>query len=252
MIGFEGTAKHPKGEGFENLYDADYARNGQCFGNVVYNISAEGNAAYFYDGEYDLCADGIYVDGGQNIEIYNNFVYSCDIGMEVATEHSPDDNELFKVSGIKVYDNVVADCEGWCGLCFGGYDRDLGFTEGCEFYSNTFIDNGTQIGVQRSKGNSIHDNLCVGGDSCIEYNTDCREEDMVNDFGSNVWCVEGSLEDCIETGDYSIERLMPGGPAEAQKVLHERGEALDGVKSLVDGVGSGFVPDDKEVAKWQK
>ena len=66
MIGFEGTAMHPDEEGGRNAYEADMVRNGICAGNVIYNISAEGNPAYFEDGEYDLCAGGIYVDGGQN------------------------------------------------------------------------------------------------------------------------------------------------------------------------------------------
>ena len=253
MIGFEGTAQHMEAEDPADLFEMDMARNGKCFGNVVYNISAEGNPAYFEDGEYDLCADGIYVDGGQNIEIYNNFVYNCDIGIEVATEHSPDDNPLFKVSGIKVHDNVVATCEGWCGLCFGGYDRDLGFTEDCEFYNNTFVDNGTQIGVQRSKGNSIHDNLIVGGDSMIDFNYDCRQDDLLNDFGRNVWCLEeGELEDMIDCGPYNLAVLIPEGSMQKQEVIRDRDQVLDGLKSKIDGVGSTFVPDEEEIKLWEQ
>ena len=244
MIGFEGTAKPDKDSDFENRYDADFVRNGECHDNIVYNISAMDNPAYYEDGNYDLCADGIYVDGGQDIEIYNNFVFNCDIGLEVATEHSPDDNELFKVSGIKVHDNVVADCKGWCGLCFGGYDRDLGFTENCEFNNNTFVDNETQVGVQRSKDNVIRDNLFVGEDnSTIEFNYDCKEKDLVNEFEANVWCIgEGSLEDYMDTGDYDTAVMMPNGGMEKQVVMHNKDEAIDGFASLVEGVGSEFVP----------
>ena len=215
MIGFEGTAVHPE-EGYEgNLYDADMVRNGKCFGNVVYNISSDGNPAYLEDGEYDLCADGIYVDGGQNIEIYNNYVHNCDIGIEVATEHSPDDNTLFKVSGVDVHDNVIVDCNGWCGLCFGGYDENRGFTEDCEFHNNTLVDNGTHIVVQKSKGNRIYNNLFVGGDADVEFSEDCAEGDMINEFSGNKWLT--------------------------------REEALDGFKSKIDGVGSTFVPDKQEI-----
>lgn len=219
MIGFEGTAAHPEGSA-DNLYDADMVRNGKCFGNVVYNISSDGNPAYLEDGEYDLCSDGIYVDGGQNIEIYNNFVHDCDIGIEVATEHSPEDNPLFKVSGVDVHDNVIADCNGWCGLCFGGYDEDRGFTEDCEFRSNTLVDNITHIVVQRSKGNIIRDNLPVGGETDIEFSSDCAEGDMTNDFYNNEWLSEE--------------------------------EALDGLKSKIEGVGSSFVPDKQEIDSWRK
>ncbi len=212
MIGFEGNAKHndPK---YENPYDTDFARNGECRNNTVYNISAQGNEAYLTeDGEYDLCADGIYVDGGQDIKIHDNYVYNCDIGIEVATEHSPDDNELFKVSGVEVFDNVVAHCEGWCGMCFGGYDADLGFTEDCLFHNNTFVDNAVTIGVQRSRNNKIYDNIFVGEGPDIEYNSDIAKEDTVNEFSGNI---------SEKTGE----------------------NVLDGFKSLVDGKGSAFVPD---------
>lgn len=232
MVGFEGTARHTGGHKSADPFEVDFARNGRCFGNTVYNISAEGNPAYLKDrgndsenggersgesseenyGEYDLCADGIYVDGGQDIEIYNNYVYNCDIGVEAATEHSPDDNEMFRVTGISVHDNVIKDCNGLCGLCFGGYNGSRGFTEKCEFYNNTLIDNGTQVIVQRSKDNSIHDNLFVGGDTEIEYNSDCAAEDMINDFRHNVWRRDGS-------------------------------SVLDGMKSKIRGIGSGFVPE---------
>ncbi len=253
MIGFEGTAEHQKDSDFENPYDVDMARNGKCFGNVVFNISADGNPAYYEDGEYDLCADGIYVDGGQNIEIYNNFVYNCDIGIEVATEHSPDDNPLFRVSGIEVHDNVIADCEGWCGLCFGGYDKDLGFTENCEFHNNTLVDNGTQIGVQRSKGNKIYDNLFVGGDSSVEFNTDCREEDMINEFGRNVWCLEeNTLEEMIDAGDYDLSVLIPAENMALQEVINDRNQVLHELKSKIEGVGSAFAPNEEEVELWKQ
>ncbi len=215
MIGFEGNAKHNSSR-FDNPYDADFVRKGECYGNIVYNISAEGNDAYLEDGEYDLCADGIYVDGGQDIKIHDNFVFNCDIGLEVATEHSPDDNELFRVSGIEVYDNVVASCNGWCGMCFGGYDADLGFTEECSFHNNTFVDNAVTIGVQRSRDNKIYDNIFVGSGSEIEYNPDVAKSDTINVFEGNI-----SSED---------------------------GEGiLDGFISLKTGKGSSFVPDSKYV-----
>ena len=254
MIGFEGTAMHNEGGGFDNPYDADFVRNGECHDNIVYNISAEGNPAYYEDGEYDLCADGIYVDGGQDIDIFNNFVFNCDIGLEVATEHSPADNDLFKVSGIKVHDNVVADCKGWAGLCFGGYDRDLGFTENCEFNNNTFVDNETQVGVQRSKDNTIHDNLFVGEDSsAIEFNYDCREKDMINDFGANTWCIgKGTLEDYMDAGDYDTGVMMPNGGLDKQIVMHNRSEVIDGFKSLMGGVGSSFVPGEQALKLYNE
>ena len=228
MIGFEGLAKHPDEDGDTNAHEVDMVRNGVCTGNVVYNISTEGNKAYFEDGEYDPCADGIYVDGGQNIEISENFIFNCDIGLEVATEHSPDENELFRVSGIQVHDNVIADCTGWVGICFGGYDKDLGFTESCVFEHNTLVDNAAQIGVQRSKDNRVSANLIVGGETAVEFCEDCRAEDMVNDISGNAFC---EIEDEESwTNEYGA-------------MYKDRAEVLDGFRSLIDDAGSRFVPD---------
>lgn len=237
MIGFEGTAKHPDGEG-DNPYEVDFARNGTCHDNIVYGISAQGNDAYLEEGEYDLCADGIYVDGGQNIEIYNNFIFDCDIGLEVATEHSPDDNELFRVSGVNVHDNVIADCTGWCGICFGGYDQDLGFTEDCVFRNNTLIDNDTQIGVQRSRDNEIAGNLLAGGAAAVEFNGDIRKEDVEsNHFKDNA---AAQIEDTDSWSD------------EYGRMTEKSSEIVEGFTSRLEGIGSSFVPDDEAVRLYQK
>ena len=229
MIGFEGTARHPDKNSSGNSYDVDFVRNGICRDNIVYNISTEGNPAYYEEGEYDPCAGGIYVDGGQDIEIYNNFIFNCDIGLEVATEHSPDDNELFQVSGIRVHDNIIADCSGWTGLCFGGYDGDRGFTQGCEFDHNTLVDNASQIGVQRSRNNRIYANLVVGGETGVEFSEDCITEDMVNDISGNV---------CAEIGDEESWNVDYG------KIYSDREEITDGFCSLIPDIGSHYIPDD--------
>ena len=130
--------------------------------------------------------------------------------------------------------------------CASGHDRDLGFTEDCEFSNNTFVDNAVQVGVQRSRNNSLHDNLFVGEDClAIEFNGACEEGDMVNDFGPNTWCIgRGSLDDYMEAGDCDIAILMPNGALDKQTVLHDRARVFDGFRSLVEGVGSAFVPDD--------
>ena len=249
MIGFEGTAMH-EGNGSDNPYDADYVRNGECCGNIVYNISSEGNEAYLEDGEYDLCADGIYVDGGQDIKIYDNFIFNCDIGVEIATEHSPDDNELFMVSGIEVHDNVIAGCESGYGMCFGGYDADRGFTENCSFHNNTFIDTETAVGVQRSRNNRIYDNISVGVDTGLEFNPDCREDDLVNEFGENIWCFNGedSFEDRFDASDYDLDRLID---LDKQQLVRKREDVLDGLRSLKEGKGSSFVPDEEYIKIYE-
>lgn len=193
MIGFEGTAKNPSPAPGKSPYEADAVRNGVCRDNIVYNICTEGNAAYFRDGAYDHCAGGIYVDGGQNIEICGNTVHNCDIGIEVATEHSPDDDPLFRVTGVRVHDNLISACTGFAGLCFGGYAKNLGFTEECVFERNTLTDNAVQIAVQRSLNNRVRGNLLVGGGIGVLFNDSCRPEDLVNDIADNTAVGLGDL-----------------------------------------------------------
>lgn len=247
MIGFEGTACHDKSyEG--NPYDADFVRNGKCCGNVVYRISAQGNEAYYHDGEYDLCADGIYVDGGQNIEIYENFVFCCDIGIEVATEQRAEDNELFSVSGIEVHDNVICGCRGWCGIAFGGYDADRGFTENCVFRNNTLIDNGVQIAVQRSRNNRIENNLCIGA-SGVEFSDVIREEDMINQFGANLWESDSDADTLFETGSFDRTRIFPAETL--QKVIPIDAGQINCIPPASDGFGSSYMPSKEDIALYQ-
>ena len=131
-----------------------------------------------------------------------------------------------------MHDNVVADCTGWTGMCFGGYDKDLGFTEECEFEHNTLVDNTAQIGVQRSRDNHVKANLIVGGETAIEFNDYCNEEDMVNDISGNAFC---EIED------------EESWAAEYGAMYEDRSALLDGFHSLIDGVGSSFVPNEKQM-----
>ena len=232
MIGFEGTARHPDSVSGMNPYENDFVRNGVCRDNIVYRICTEGNMAYYRDGGFDRCAGGIYVDGGQRIEIARNFVFDCDIGIEVATEHSPDDNELFRVTDVRVHDNVIAGCHGFAGLCFGGYARDLGFTESCSFDHNTLADNGVGIAVQRSRDNRIFSNLLLGGETAVLYNESCRKEDLVN-------AIEGNAAAGLMNGR--------GWRAEYGTLYPEKSDAADAYRSLLPDIGSSFCPDPETV-----
>lgn len=259
MIGFEGKAKHDESY-VGNLYDVDYVRNGKCFNNFVYNISAFDNEAYFENplasirdtqGEYNLCANGIYVDGGQHIEIYDNFVYNCDIGMEVATEHSPDDNELFKVGNVEAHDNVVCGCIGYSGLGFGGYAKNLGFTEECNFYNNTFIDNNIGMIVQRTRENNIKNNIFIGGQLGIEFNHDVRVEDQVNNFDNNVFCTDKEVKDYFDLADKDLNYLMKNN-LDKQLFTTNRDEVIKDFVSCKEGIGSNYVPNDIQKDSYKK
>jgi hypothetical protein len=126
FIGFEGTCPDPA---------QDQARNGICKGNIVWNISSQGNQAY-PNGDYS--ADGLYVDGGANISIEGNVSYGNDIGVELASEHA---GKL--TSQITLQSNIVFSCRQG-GLLIGGYAaRGTGGTDGCAITNNTFWNNDT-------------------------------------------------------------------------------------------------------------
>jgi Right handed beta helix region len=126
FIGFEGTAPTP---------DLDQARDGKCSGNVVFDISSQGNQAYS-NGDYS--ADGLYCDGSTRITLERNIVHDTDIGIELASEHS---GKL--TTAITVRNNFFSSNR-QTGLLLGGYARNgTGGTDGCVITGNTFFENDT-------------------------------------------------------------------------------------------------------------
>ena len=99
------------------------------------------------------------------------------------------------------------------------------------------MDNETQIAVQRSKNNKIHSNLLVGGETAVEFSEDCRKKDMVNDISGNA---AAGVED--------EESWDPG----YGEMYSDRDEVADGFRSLVEGIGSEFVPDQEMVELYEK
>ncbi|MFG1610276.1 NosD domain-containing protein [Actinoplanes sp. NPDC049265] len=114
-IGFEGTIG-----GAARFTDVNRARNGLIAHNRVSRIISEGNPAYWDDGSWCDCADGIYVDGGAAITITGNRVDDSDIGIEVASEWRQG-----RTNGITVTGNTVTRSR-YTGLAVGGYDQDRG------------------------------------------------------------------------------------------------------------------------------
>jgi hypothetical protein len=114
-IGFEPTISGPA-----RFTDVNRARHGVIAGNRVSRIISEGNPAYWEDGSWCNCADGIYVDGGADITIAGNRVDASDIGIEVASEWRQG-----RTDGIRVIGNTVT-ASRYTGLALGGYDRDRG------------------------------------------------------------------------------------------------------------------------------
>jgi hypothetical protein len=114
-IGFEPTISGPA-----RFTDVNRARHGLIADNRVSRIISEGNPAYWEDGSWCNCADGIYVDGGADIVIAGNRVDASDIGIEAASEWRQG-----RTNGITITGNTVT-ASRYTGLALGGYDQDRG------------------------------------------------------------------------------------------------------------------------------
>ena len=130
-IGYEGTTP---GHRYETV---DRARNGVISGNTVNGVVSKGNPAYWEDGEWCNCADGIYVDGGSHIAIRDNVVGTSDIGIEVGAE-----NGRGHTDAVTVQHNVVSN-SAYVGLALGGYDPQRGEVYDVTVADNTFRDDNT-------------------------------------------------------------------------------------------------------------
>ncbi len=140
FIGFEGTCSD---------VNLDQARNGLVTGNIAYNIDSRSNPSY--DGEGS--ADGIYVDGGKDIIIERNLVFNCNIGVELASEHSNG-----STSGIILRNNLIRNNHA-VGIAIGGYDSQRGKTLNCKIINNTLY-------------NNRNENFDWGGEFLIQYYCD--------------------------------------------------------------------------------
>lgn len=123
LIGYEGTAAQN-----------DFVRNGIVENNTVYDNSTYGNPAY---GD-DYSAGGIYVDGGQSIDIKENTVYGNDIGIEATSEHKGKYADDIQITDNKVYENA------YTGISIGGYDQKRGGTSHSVIAHNIIYRNDTK------------------------------------------------------------------------------------------------------------
>jgi hypothetical protein len=85
----------------ENM-DVDCARSGIVEGNVVINNAAAPNQTYDEGGG----CDGIYVDGGRDCVIRNNYVIGSDYCFEIGTENLP---PFPRATGIELSNNILVD-----------------------------------------------------------------------------------------------------------------------------------------------
>ncbi|KAA6449687.1 DUF1565 domain-containing protein [Bacillus swezeyi] len=151
LIGYEGTADRN-----------DFVRNGVVENNTVSHNSTYGNPAY---GD-DYSAGGIYVDGGQSIDIKKNKVYGNDIGIEATSEHKGKYAADIQITDNTVYQNA------YTGISIGGYDKERGGTIDSVISHNIVYRNDTkglyggQLLLQYdTKHNKIEKNIMTASDS---------------------------------------------------------------------------------------
>ena len=87
-IGIDAIGFEPTLSGKYRYTQLNRARNGVIANNVIARIRSRGNPAYWEDGGWCNCADGIYIDGGAHIAVRSNRVADSDIGIEVAAENA--------------------------------------------------------------------------------------------------------------------------------------------------------------------
>jgi len=179
FIGFEGTCPDPA---------LDQARNGLVTGNIAYNIDSRTNPSYGGDGS----ADGIYVDGGKDIIIEKNIVYNCNIGVELASEHSNG-----STSGIILRNNLIRNNHA-IGIAIGGYDSQRGQTFDCVIVNNTLYHNrsefdwGGEFYIQYYCSNNTFKNNIIYSKSNIPIIDYSNSTGSDFDISNNVYCSDGT------------------------------------------------------------
>src|SRR5579862_2515795 len=124
-IGFEGVG--PTGY--------DQAKNGDVYGNLIYNNSAKANPGE--GNQYD--EDGLYCDGCTDVTFERNTLYGNDLNIEAASETAGE------VSSNVIIRNNLSYAANSCGVSVGGYAKSgTGGSTNITIVNNSFYDNDTQ------------------------------------------------------------------------------------------------------------
>lgn len=124
-IGFEGVGP----TGF------DQAKNGDVYGNLIYNNSAFKNPGE--GSQYD--EDGVYCDGCANVTFERNTLYGNDLNIEAASEIAGE------VSSNVIMRNNLSYAANSCGVSVGGYAKSgTGGSTNITIVNNSLYDNDTK------------------------------------------------------------------------------------------------------------
>ena len=139
----------------------DFPRNCLAYKNKVTNCVSPNETAY-----------GIYVDGGQHIEISGNNVVKCSGGIEIGAEEKPTKG-AYSTTDIQVLKNNVKN-NSENGITVGGYQKNLGWVNNVTITGNTCKNNGKKnviLTLAKCNGVTLQDNTFCNdsGGAAIVY-----------------------------------------------------------------------------------
>lgn len=88
---------------------------------------------------------GLYVDGGQNIDIIENTVTKCSGGIEVGAEKRPSSTSYSTKNIVVKGNSLTGNIE--CGIAVGGYKKNLGWVINIKITRNKCVNNGLKGGA---------------------------------------------------------------------------------------------------------
>jgi hypothetical protein len=186
------------------------ARDGVVAHNVVARIRSRGNPAYWEDGEWCNCADGIYIDGGTHIRVRANRVADSDIGIEVAAENARGSADHVLVTRNRVTGSLFT------GLATGGYCNgaaDCGDVQTGKSHDNAFrynvlrgnnrLDDGSPellVQYHAYRDSFTHNRITATNSDHVLYGTVPDSDSRKNRSDGNIFAVVGGSRADAEFG----------------------------------------------------
>ena len=232
-IGIDAIGFEPTLTGRHRYTQRNRARSGVIAGNVVQRIRSQGNPAYWEDGSWCNCADGIYIDGGSHIRVAGNRVADSDIGIEVAAENPRGTADHVTVARNRVTGSLFTGittggyCNGAkdCGGVRTGSSHDNLFTRNWLRDNNRLDDGSPELLVQyyAYRNTFTHNTLIATNTGHVVYGT-------VPGGGS-----AGVPGKPANRSDFNHFRARGAGPGQLE--LGWRGHTYTGARSYVSATG---------------
>ena len=209
-IGIDAIGYEPTLSGKYRYTQANRARYGVIADNTVQRIISRGNPAYWEDGSWCNCADGIYVDGGTHIRIRDNKVADSDIGIEVAAENAKGQADHVLVRRNQISGSL------YTGLTTGGYCNgaaDCGGVETGKSLHNRFAFNTLRANNQLDDGSPellvqyhahhdvfVHNKITATNSDHVVYGTVPQSDSGGNTSDHNQFRVVGGSRSAAQFG----------------------------------------------------